>query len=98
MPKELRRIPKQMPKAERGRFSAAEWEAERERRQELASEWRAENCWHPNQLRHNAATKARRSAGLETAQVICGHSKADVTQVYAEADRQKAIQYMAQHG
>ncbi len=51
MPKELRRIPKQLPKAERGRFSAAEWEAERERRQELASEWRAENCWHPNQVR-----------------------------------------------
>jgi integrase len=42
--------------------------------------------WHPNQLRHTFATLARRQVGLEAAQVVLGHSRADVTQVYAERD------------
>lgn len=42
--------------------------------------------WHPNQLRHAAATDVRRAFGLEGAQVILGHASADVTQVYAERD------------
>lgn len=42
--------------------------------------------WHPNQLRHSYATDVRRQFGLEGAQVVLGHSKADVTQVYAERD------------
>ena len=42
--------------------------------------------WHPNQLRHTAATEVRRRFGLEAAQVLLGHSKADVTQMYAERD------------
>lgn len=46
--------------------------------------------WTPNQLRHTAATEIRKKYGLEAAQVICGHEKADVTQVYAERDRQLA--------
>jgi site-specific recombinase XerC len=40
--------------------------------------------WHPNQLRHLFATEVRKSHGLEAAQVLLGHSRADVTQVYAE--------------
>ncbi len=40
--------------------------------------------WHPNQLRHLRATEVRRLCGLEAAQVVLGHTKADVTQVYAE--------------
>jgi integrase len=40
--------------------------------------------WHPNQLRHTFATRVRKGYGLEAAQVLLGHSKADVTQVYAE--------------
>ncbi len=47
--------------------------------------------WSPNQLRHTAATLIRKQFGLEAAQVILGHSKLSVTQVYAERDRQKAI-------
>jgi integrase len=43
-------------------------------------------AWHPNQLRHSHATEVRRRYGLEAAQVALGHSKADVTQVYAERD------------
>lgn len=54
--------------------------------------------WHPNQLRHNAGTAARREGGVELAQIILGHSKADVTQVYAERDVQRAIEFVAKHG
>jgi len=42
--------------------------------------------WSPNRLRHTAATEVRRKFGLEAAQVILGHSQANVTQVYAERD------------
>jgi integrase len=42
--------------------------------------------WSPNQLRHLAATEIRRRYGLEAAQVMLGHSRADVTQIYAERD------------
>jgi integrase len=42
--------------------------------------------WSPNQLRHTAATKFRKLFGLEAAQVLLGHSRADVTQIYAERD------------
>jgi len=40
--------------------------------------------WHPNQLRHAVGTRIRASYGLEAAQVYLGHTRADVTQVYAE--------------
>jgi integrase len=46
--------------------------------------------WHPHQLRHHAATRLRREFGLEAARVILGHSSPAVTEVYAEADREKA--------
>ena len=48
--------------------------------------------WSPNSLRHTAATVIRKQFGLEAAQVTLGHSKADVTQIYAEADIQKAVE------
>jgi integrase len=37
-------------------------------------------------LRHLFATEVSRGHGPETAQVLLGHSRADVTQVYAERD------------
>lgn len=40
--------------------------------------------WSPNRLRHTAASKIRRKYGVEGSQVVLGHAKADVTQVYAE--------------
>jgi integrase len=40
--------------------------------------------WFPNQLRHAAGTEVREQYGLEAAQVILGHSRADTTQIYAE--------------
>ena len=42
--------------------------------------------WTPYQLRHSAATAIRKRYGLEAAQVLLGHSRADVTQIYAERD------------
>jgi integrase len=60
-----------------------------------AREWRTQHCWAPNQLRHSAATEIRKRFGLEAAQVTLGHSAADVTQIYAERDREKAAAVMA---
>jgi integrase len=54
--------------------------------------------WCPNQLRHLAATKLRAKYGLEAAQVILGHKKADVTQIYTARDLAKATEIMAQAG
>jgi integrase len=48
--------------------------------------WRRAHRWHPNQLRHTAATKVRKMFGIEAAQVTLGHSEANVTQIYAERD------------
>jgi integrase len=54
--------------------------------------------WHPNQLRHNAATMLRKEFGLDAARVILGHSSPAVTEIYAEADREKAMVVMEQVG
>jgi integrase len=42
--------------------------------------------WHLHQLRHTKACEVRQMFGLEAAQVMLGHSRADVTQIYAERD------------
>ncbi len=47
--------------------------------------------WKPGQLRHNFATEVRARFGLEAAQVLLGHKRADVTQVYAETTLAKAM-------
>ncbi len=54
--------------------------------------------WAPNQLRHLYATEVRKSHGLEAAQVSLGHSRADVTQVYAERDEALAAKVAAEIG
>ena len=54
--------------------------------------------WSPNRLRHSAATKIRKAYGLEAAQVILGHAKADITQVYAERDSELARSVATQIG
>jgi integrase len=46
--------------------------------------------WHPHQLRHTAATVARREFSLDHVQAVLGHSHAAITEVYAELDRAKA--------
>jgi integrase len=52
--------------------------------------WNKAHSWHPNQIRHTAATEFRSKFGLEAAQVLLGHSRADVTQTYAERDMKQA--------
>lgn len=46
--------------------------------------------WTPHQIRHTAGTEVRREFGIEAAQVFLGHRDADITQVYAERDSEKA--------
>lgn len=48
-------------------------------------------AWTPHQLRHAAATELRKEFGVELARVILGHSSAFTTEIYAEADRAKAV-------
>jgi integrase len=52
--------------------------------------WQRRHHWHPNQLRHTRATDIRKQFGVEGAQVILGHAAAEVTQIYAERDAEKA--------
>lgn len=54
--------------------------------------------WHPNQLRHSVGTELRKRFGIEAAQVTLGHKDANVTEVYAERDLQKAADIMREVG
>jgi len=63
-----------------------------------AAEWRRQWCWHPHQLRHNAGTDLRRQFGLEATRTVLGHSTVSATEIYAEADLQKARDIMATVG
>ncbi|HEY2838059.1 MAG TPA: site-specific integrase [Pirellulales bacterium] len=54
--------------------------------------------WSPNRLRHTAATEIRKRFGLESAQVVLGHSKPNTTLIYAERDLLKAAAIMAEVG
>ena len=60
-----------------------------EQQQEVQA-WQRSHRWHPNQLRHLFATVVRKEHGLEAAQVLLGHARADVTQVYAERNEELA--------
>jgi integrase len=55
-------------------------------------------CWGPNRLRHSAATTIRARYGVEGAQTVLGHARADVTQVYAERDQALAAEIMLKIG
>lgn len=54
--------------------------------------------WSPHQLRHAAATEFRREFGLEASQVLLGHSSANITEIYAETDKAKAVQAIQKVG
>jgi integrase len=64
----------------------------------LAIDWRNANCWHPNQLRHTAATRIRAAYGIEAARIILGHSSAVTSELYAEIDREKAREIVGKMG
>ena len=54
--------------------------------------------WSPNRLRHNCGQEAREKFGLDGAQVIMGHTKADTSEIYASANRDRAAEIMRQIG
>ena len=43
--------------------------------------------FHPHQLRHTAATIARKEFGLDAARALLGHRTLSITNDYAELDR-----------
>ncbi len=52
--------------------------------------WQRRHRWHPHQLRHTFATAVRKRFGAEAARVALGHASLDVTEIYAERDRELA--------
>ena len=60
--------------------------------------WRKEHRWNVYRLRHNAATSLRKEHGVELARIILGHATAFTTEIYAEADRQEAMEVIARIG
>lgn len=89
MPDELRRIGAAvaiLPEKERA--------AARDRLRKEASAWRKQYTWHPNQLRHAAATEIRRRFGIDAARTVLGHSHLATTEIYAEQDREAATRIM----
>ncbi len=54
--------------------------------------------WHPHQLRHNFATAIRKNHGIEAARVLLGHKTMAVAEVYAEMDREKVVDIVANVG
>lgn len=62
------------------------------------AQWKKAHKWCPLQLRHNAATAISKRFGIEAAQTVLGHAKADVTQIYAERDYAKAAHVASEVG
>ncbi len=54
--------------------------------------------WSPNRLRRLAASRVRATYGLEAAQCVLGHARADTTQIYAERDYARAVKIAAEIG
>ena len=85
--------------ARRSGESVAKWWARLTTEQHTqVREWQRDHHWHPNQLRHTFATRVRKQHGLEAAQVLLGHARADVTQVYAEKNVELAAAVVAKIG
>ncbi len=53
---------------------------------------------HPHQLRHNYGTMIRKMFSLEQAQNMLDHSSVEMTRVYAERDREQAVEIARQVG
>ena len=94
-----RAFPAPSPLAQRADETQSEWKARLTPEQRTSLKlWQRGHRWHPNQLRHTFATKVRKAHGLEAAQVLLGHSRADVTQVYAERNEELAASVAAKIG
>lgn len=54
--------------------------------------------FHPNQLRHSAATRIVQQFGWELARIVLGHRQIQTTQIYALEDLNKAVDAIFQAG
>ena len=54
--------------------------------------------WSPHRLRHSFASRIRKLHGIELSRILCGHRSAVTTEIYAEADREKARLVIAKVG
>jgi len=94
-----RAFPPPAPLAQRDDETRAQWTERLTMKQQAeVKAWRRAHRWHPNQLRHSFATRVRKEHGLEAAQVLLGHSRADVTQIYAERNEELAGSVAARIG
>jgi integrase len=94
-----RAFPPSAPLAKRADETLAAWKSRLTAEQKAQlREWQRQHRWHPYQLRHSFATRVRKEHGLEAAQVLLGHSRADVTQVYAERNEELAATVAAKIG
>jgi integrase len=55
-------------------------------------------AWFPYQIRHTAGTEVRKRFGLDGAQTLLGHEKADITQVYAMLAKDDVTRIAAEIG
>ncbi len=75
-------------KAEQLELSDEEKAEQKRLRKEHRERW----CWHPHQLRHNYATMIRKRFGIEEASNMLDHSSVKMTEIYAERDREQALE------
>jgi len=71
---------------------------EKAEQKRLRKEHRERCCWHPHQLRHNYATMIRKRFGIEEASNMLNHSSVKMTVVYAQRDREQAVEIARQVG
>ncbi len=92
-------FPPPEPLAKQTDETTAQWKQRLAKAQKAElKDWQKSHRWHPHQLRHNAATELRKEFGLEAARIILGHHSAAVTEIYAEEDRQKAVEAIMRVG
>lgn len=54
--------------------------------------------WHPNCLRHSAATYLEETYGYEVARVVLGHASIDTTRIYTKGSMANAIKAILESG
>lgn len=94
--------PKRTPGERYTKLSYGQAIAKAVRRAKREAERKGETCaverLRPNQFRKAAATRIRAAYGIEMARIILGHQSAVTTEIYAAADREKAIEIMRKLG
>ena len=93
-PDEIKPPTTKAEKAAQQELSAEEKAEQKRLRKEHRERW----CWHPHQLRHNYATMIRKRFGIEEASNMLDHSSVKMTEVYAERDREQALEIARQVG